>query len=183
MPLYTSARTGSRYSNLRTRGFNGFAGTQETIQFWEATGFYLQDESIEDLIGSYSLTQKPLPERASESAREGDRISFSVSVIGETNSFSVDTSQNKGTLAIHCGDEYSWNFTVAYEGPACGGKIRATGVSGSITTYGSASISLPFGLDGPTAEEGTDYGTDTGERAYTTKDILGADGIPWSEWQ
>ena len=187
MPLYTSARTGSRYSNLRTRGFNGYSETNESIQFWEASGFYLENDDMMQIIGEASLKQTPLLERASESARMGDRVNFSVSVVGATHPFSITPTNNLGAVMIYCSNqdyaEYNWSFTVAYDGPACGGKIRATGISGSVTTFGGASVSLPFGLTGPTGEEGTDYGTDTGQRTYVTKDIIAADGIPWSSWQ
>jgi len=184
MPLFTSAREYTRTATARVTGFNGYAASSESYDVVEASGLLLETESVPNFGSSFATV--PFPERMSCSARKGDRVSFSVSVIGATaGGFSVDTTNNLGTLLIECDGNFSWNLALSFEGPACGGKFRVTGISGSGTVSGGA-VGLPycpFTVETVTSESGTEYSDTDGAQSFTTVEIVSASGIPWSDWQ
>lgn len=184
MPLFTSARSYTRMSSARTRGFNGYAGSTETFEVVEASGVLLSGETSVPGFGA-TWTSPPIYERLSASSRFGDRVTFSVSVIGFTSGFSVDPTYNLGSVLVNCSGDFNWSVSVSYEGPACG-KIRVTGVSGSSTVYGGASHWQYFpgtAPSGPISESGTDYSETGGAREFQTMEAASVPGVPWSDWQ
>jgi len=192
MALYTSARVFDRYSNARTRGFNGYASSSETVGITDYSGVLLDGDTAIPLLGTgTSFTTIPFPERLSASARYGDRVTYSVTLVGykETTDFSIATDTDLGAVLIHCGNEFNWNVSLSYDGPACG-KLRVSGISGSLTIYDASAAPtetwsyFPGTAPGGTlSEDGTDYSDTEGERYYRTWEVMGMSGIPWSDWQ
>ena len=191
MALYTSARVFDRYSNARTRGFNGYASSSETVGITDYSGILLGGASPETEVPLFdaTFTGVPFPERISASARYGDRITYSVTLVGVKESFSISTETDLGAVQIHCGNEFNWNVSLSYDGPACS-KLRVSGISGSLTIYdasGAPSESWPYfpgtPPSGTLSEDGTDYSDTEGERYYRTWEVMGMSGIPWSQWQ
>lgn len=189
MPLFTSARVYDRYSNARTRGFNGYASTTDTVGVTDYSGILLDGETTIPLLGSATLTGVPFPERISASARYGDRVTYSATVVGYKDAtFEINTANDLGAVFVHCGDEFNWNVSLSYDGPACS-KLRVSGISGSLTIYDSTSAPTEnwayfpgTAPSGTKSEDGTDYSDTEGERYYTTWEIMGLTGIPWSDW-
>jgi hypothetical protein len=190
MPLYTSARVFDRYSNARTRGFNGYASSTDSVGVTDYSGILLNSEVQIPLLGTgTSFTTVPFPERLSASARYGDRVTYSATIIGyKDSSFSIATNTDLGAVQIHCGNEFNWNVSLSYDGPACG-KLRVSGISGSLTIYQAGSAPTQSWAyfpgtapSGTVSEDGVDYSDTEGERYYTTWEVMGMSGIPWSDW-
>lgn len=190
MPLFTAARVFDRYSNARTRGFNGYASSTENVGVTDYSGILLDAETQIPLLGTgTSFTTVPFSERLSASARYGDRVTYSATIVGHKDStFSIATDTDLGAVKVHCGNEFNWNVSLSYDGPACG-KLRVSGISGSLTIYDPAAQPTETWMyfpgtppGGVVSETGTDYSDTEGERYYTTWEVLGMSGIPWSSW-
>ncbi len=203
MPIILSARAIDRYSNQRVAGLNGFAESTGSIKVFEESGVLLNAESAigegtSKLTGA-NITEAagfPVWERASCSGTYGERVNYSGAIAGTTItdvSYTGVKSDNLGAAKVHCDDdEFSWNFSATVQFADCSPKKgKVTGVSGSITNYGSSADDTmhyaPAAISGVCAnaisEEGSENDMDNGIRQFKTYEILSHDDVPWDEWK
>lgn len=194
MPVYTTARQYQRSTADRQEGFNGYSTASSQYEVVEVNGSFLSTET--SLPISASFTNTPLLERYNVSARKGEPITFSETVIGSSLnvSLTVDPLNDLGTTLVFCGnaggveaDEFTANIALTYDGPwVCSSTVyvwprRATG---SITLYnpgGGTPSTFPFSsiqINVDVEEDGTDYTLNYGDRSFVTYRIINAEGLP-----
>lgn len=198
--LITSGRKSVRSKNDRTTGVNGYVGSSMENGVAEINGFLVATDESTAFPYTVDVTSSgasggEIIERASMSAKYGERINFSVTAIkldgsdypSIASALVVGTS-NLGLTTLWCDTdvtEFSTNFSLNYTGPGCGGKIKVNGVSGSRTGYGTTGDSMSSipsicpGASYETSEYGVDYSTEEGARDFCTQEIMSVTGVPW----
>lgn len=237
--LITSGRKFVRSKNDKTTGVNGYVGSSMANGTVEISGF-LVDDGSEGFANEFPYTVDvtssgasggDIIERASMSAKYGERVNFSVTALklGDYDTLTnvtgdLTTTQlaaafpslaaelvvgtaNLGLTSLWCDitvTEFSTNFSLSYAGPACEGKIKVNGVSGSRTGYGAANTVItesivtenPDGIAAnmnaipeicpgatyETTEFGEDYSPEEGVRGFCTQEIMSVTGVPWDTY-
>lgn len=232
MPVITSAKLFDRFSTDKAKGYNGFASSSSVASAYEENGFLVGTTAAYPTIadaGTFtigSLTGGGIPdtatvasgdnivviERLSTSAKYGERINYSASLIALGSATITEPtagSTSLGSTILFCVEdleEYSSNFSLSFTGPACEGEIKANSVSGTTTLYGASSTttkadmvtagnsvvvagSLGTYSDGALtggqyslSEDGFDYSTDEGKRPYLVAELMSLAAVPWDTW-
>lgn len=209
--VLTTARKYNRSTADRQEGFNGFSKASATYEVLEINGSFTDPNAaggsgVIELPFTAYLKNTPLLERYNVSARKGEPVTFSETVIASSlnteSLLQVDPTADLGTTLVFCGsngdvaaEEFTANIALTYDGPwVCENKVyvwprRATG---SITLYGDDAHLEESGEDTykfpftngaikvavDVEEEGTDYTLNYGDRYFVTYRIINAGDLP-----